>query len=391
MKSAAEPETLRIIEIAMATLTYLTTTHFDFGSIQNLNTELGKAGITRVFIATDAGVRAAGLVDKVTDALEDDLPISIFDETPGNPTEAAVTKAFEQYTADGCDGVLAIGGGSAMDLGKAVALLAGSGGPLAQYDPLAGGGQLVKAVAPLLAVPTTAGTGSEVSVGFVIIMDDGRKLTFASPLFIPKAAICDPELTLGLPGTMTAATGMDAITHCIEAFLTPGINPPADGVALDGLWRGWRHLPEAVKNGQDREARWQMMMCSTEGALSFIKGLGAVHAMSHAAGRIARLNLHHGTLNAVFLPAVLRFNEPECGDKYERLRLAIGLAPGADLADAVAAMNADIGLPAGLGAMGVEEDDIPELIAYAQKDLSARTNPRQASADDFEMMIRQSL
>ena len=375
----------------MATLTYLTTTHFDFGSVQNLNTELGKAGITRVFIATDAGVRAAGLVDKVTDALEDDLPISIFDETPGNPTEAAVTKAFEQYTADGCDGVLAIGGGSAMDLGKAVALLAGSGGPLAQYDPLAGGGQLVKAVAPLLAVPTTAGTGSEVSVGFVIIMDDGRKLTFASPLFIPKAAICDPELTLGLPGTMTAATGMDAITHCIEAFLTPGINPPADGVALDGLWRGWRHLPEAVKNGQDREARWQMMMCSTEGALSFIKGLGAVHAMSHAAGRIARLNLHHGTLNAVFLPAVLRFNTPECGDKYERLRLAIGLAPGADLADAVAAMNADIGLPAGLGAMGVEEDDIPELIAYAQKDLSARTNPRQASADDFEMMIRQSL
>lgn len=375
----------------MATLTYLTTTHFDFGSIQNLNTELRKAGITRVFIATDAGVRAAGLVDKVTDALEDDLPISIFDETPGNPTEAAVTKAFEQYTADGCDGVLAIGGGSAMDLGKAVALLAGSGGPLAQYDPLAGGGQLVKAVAPILAVPTTAGTGSEVSVGFVIIMDDGRKLTFASPLFIPRAAICDPELTLGLPDTMTAATGMDAITHCIEAFLTPGINPPADGVALDGLWRGWRHLPEAVKNGQDREARWQMMMCSTEGALSFIKGLGAVHAMSHAAGRIARLNLHHGTLNAVFLPAVLRFNAPECGDKYERLRLAIGLAPEADLADAVAAMNADIGLPAGLGAMGVEEDDIPELIAYAQKDLSARTNPRQASADDFEMMIRQSL
>ena len=375
----------------MATLTYLTTTHFDFGSIQNLNTELGKAGITRVFIATDAGVRAAGLVDKVTDALEDDLPISIFDETPGNPTEAAVMKAFEQYTADGCDGVLAIGGGSAMDLGKAVALLAGSGGPLAQYDPLAGGGQLVKAVAPILAVPTTAGTGSEVSVGFVIIMDDGRKLTFASPLFIPRAAICDPELTLGLPDTMTAATGMDAITHCIEAFLTPGINPPADGVALDGLWRGWRHLPEAVKNGQDREARWQMMMCSTEGALSFIKGLGAVHAMSHAAGRIARLNLHHGTLNAVFLPAVLRFNAPKCCDKYERLRLAIGLAPGADLADAVAAMNADIGLPAGLGAMGVEEDDIPELIAYAQKDLSARTNPRQASADDFEMMIRQSL
>lgn len=248
----------------------------------------------------------------------------------------------------------------------------------------------MKSVAPLIAVPTTSGTGSEVSVGFVIIMADGRKLTFASPLFVPKAAICDPELTLGLPTAMTAATGMDAITHCIEAFLTPTINPPADGVALDGLWRGWRHLPVAVKDGGDREARWQMMMCSTEGALSFIKGLGAVHAMSHAAGRIERLNLHHGTLNAVFLPAVLRFNAPECGEKYERLRQAIGLAPGADLAEAVSAMNDAIGLPSGLGEMGVEEQDIPELIAYAMKDLSAVTNPRSATEDDFEAMIRES-
>ena len=146
----------------MATLTYLTTTHFDVGALQKLPSELDKAGISKLFIATDTGVRAAGLVDKVTGALAADVPISIFDETPGNPTEAAVTKAFEQYTADGCNGVLAIGGGSAMDLGKAVALLAGSGGPLTQYDPLAGGGQLVKAVAPLIAVPTTAGTGSEV-------------------------------------------------------------------------------------------------------------------------------------------------------------------------------------------------------------------------------------
>lgn len=375
----------------MATLTYLTTTHFDFGALQQLPAELRKAGISKPFIATDAGVRAAGLVERVTSALEADVPTSLFDGTPGNPTEAAVLKALDQYTSDGCDGVLAIGGGSAMDLGKAVALLAGSGGPLAQFDPLAGGGKLVKSVAPLVAVPTTAGTGSEVSVGFVIIMDDGRKLTFASPLFLPKAAICDPELTLGLPETMTAATGMDAITHCIEAFLTPTINPPADGVALDGLWRGWRYLPKAVRDGKDREARWQMMMCSTEGAMSFIKGLGAVHALSHSAGRIERLNLHHGTLNAVFLPAVLRFNAPDCGEKYDRLRQAMGLAPGADIADAVSAMNADIGLPSGLNAMGVQEEDIPDLIAYAQRDLSALTNPRRATADDFEVMIRESL
>lgn len=374
----------------MATLTYLTTTHFDFGAVQKIPTELGRAGISKPFIATDRGVCAAGLVEKAIGAIGEEVPISIFDETPGNPTEFAVLKAFEQYKEDSCDGVLAIGGGSSMDLGKAVALLAGSGGPLAQFDPLAGGTKRVQSVAPLIAIPTTAGTGSEVSVGFVIIMDDGRKLTFASPLFVPKAAICDPELTLGLPQMMTAATGMDAITHCIEAFLTPTVNPPADGVALDGLWRGWRNLPQAVMDGNNREARWQMMMCSTEGAMSFIKGLGAVHAMSHAAGRIERLNLHHGTLNAVFLPAVLRFNASECDEKFERLRQVIGLAKGADIAEAVAEMNADIGLPPGLQAIGLEEEDIPDLIAYAKKDLSALTNPRNATDEDYEAMIRES-
>jgi 4-hydroxybutyrate dehydrogenase len=375
----------------MATLTYLTTTHFDYGAVQKVPSALRRAGISRPFIATDVGVRTAGLVQAVTGTLDKDMPVSLFDGTPGNPTEAAVLKALDQFTSDGCDGVLAIGGGSSMDLGKAVALLSGSGGPLAQYDPLQGGGKLIKSVAPLIAIPTTAGTGSEVSVGFVIIMSDGRKVTFASPHFVPRAAICDPELTLGLPKALTAATGMDAITHCIEAFLTPTINPPADGVALDGLWRGWHALPIAVENGQDRDARWQMMMCSTEGALSFIKGLGAVHAISHAAGRIERLNLHHGTLNAVLLPAVLRFNASVCGEKYKRLGQAMGLSPKADLAEAVSAMNAEIGLPSGLGDMGVEEENIPELVAYSMKDLSAATNPRGATEDDFEAIIRGSL
>ncbi|MEO0643437.1 MAG: iron-containing alcohol dehydrogenase, partial [Pseudomonadota bacterium] len=243
----------------------------------------------------------------------------------------------------------------------------------------------------LIAVPTTSGTGSEVSVGFVIILEDGRKMTFASPLFVPLAAICDPELTMGLPPMMTAATGMDAITHCIEAFLTPQVNPPAEGVALDGLWRGWQYLPRAVKDGSDREARWQMMMCSTEGAMAFIKGLGAVHAMSHAAGRIRRLNPHHGTLNAVFLPTVLRFNQEVCEDKYVRLRAAMGLEPGADLAQAIEGMNASIGIPSGLAEMGIEESDIAEMVTYAQSDLAALSNPRRANADEFEAMIREAM
>ncbi|MEO0463225.1 MAG: iron-containing alcohol dehydrogenase [Pseudomonadota bacterium] len=375
----------------MPTLTYLTTTHFDFGALEKLPRELKNAAITKPFIATDAGLVAAGLVDTVIAALGEGAAPSVFDGTPGNPTEEAVKAGFAQYTEDGCDGVIALGGGSSMDLGKAVALLAGSGGPLAQYDPLAGGAKLIKAVAPVIAVPTTSGTGSEVSVGFVIILEDGRKMTFASPLFIPKAAICDPELTMGLPPAMTAATGMDAITHCIEAFLVAAPNPPADGVALDGLWRGWQYLPKAVADGSDRDARWNMMMCSTEGALAFIKGLGAVHAMSHAAGRIRRVNPHHGTLNAVFLPEVLRFNASVCEEKYVRLRQAMGLEPGADLAAAIEGMNAKIGIPSGLAAMGIEESDIPEMIEFAQGDLAARGNPRRATAEDFEAMIRASM
>ncbi|MEM7688403.1 MAG: iron-containing alcohol dehydrogenase [Pseudomonadota bacterium] len=375
----------------MATLTYLTTTHFDFGALEMLPKALKQNGITKPLIATDAGLIAAGVVQTVLDAIGPDFEPVVYDETPGNPTEEATKDALELYTANGCDGIVALGGGSSMDLGKAVGLLAESGGPLEQYDPLVGGAKLIKGMAPLIAVPTTSGTGSEVSVGFVIILEDGRKMTFASPLFIPKVAICDPELTMGLPAGMTAATGMDAITHCIEAFLTPQVNPPAEGIALDGLRRGWQWLPKAVKDGSDRDARWNMMMCSTEGALAFVKGLGAVHAMSHAAGRIRRLNPHHGTLNAVFLPAVLRFNESVCEEKYARLREAIGLAPGGDLAAAIEGLNKEIGIPSGLAEMGIEESDIAEMVEYAMKDLSARSTPRKASADEYEAMIRESM
>ena len=371
----------------MALLTYLTTNHFDFGALQMLAPEAKRLGITRPLIVTDPGVRAAGLLDRVLEALGSEAAVTVYDQTPGNPTERAVLAALALYQDAGCDGVIGLGGGSPMDLGKAVALLARCGGPLAQYDPLAGGRDKATAIAPLIAIPTTSGTGSEVSIGFVIIMEDGRKLTFASPLFIPKVAICDPELTLGLPPMMTAATGMDAITHCIEAFLTPTVNPPAEGVALDGLRRGWQNIERAVADGSDRQARWELMMASTEGALAFIKGLGAVHAMSHAAGRLEDLRLHHGTLNALFLPAVLRFNADACVEKYARLREAMGLPPGADLADAIAEMNQRIGMPGGLAAMGVTTDHVPGIIEYAQKDLSARSNPKRATADDYAAMI----
>jgi 4-hydroxybutyrate dehydrogenase len=365
--------------------------HFDFGSLAQLPKVLSRLGVTRPLLATDAGLRATGLVDRVTELLAGQAELACFDATPANPTEEAVLAALALYRERGCDGVICLGGGSPMDLGKAVALLAASGEPLGQYDPLQGGNRRVQSVAPLVAIATTAGTGSEVSLGFVITMADGRKLTFANPRFLPLVALCDPELTFGLPPLLTAATGMDAITHCIEAVLATPVNPPADGIGLDGLWRGWRHLRRAVEDGSDREARWQMMMASVEGALAFVKGLGAVHSMSHAAGRLKALRLHHGTLNAVILPTVLRFNESHCAEAYARLRSAMGLPTGADLARAVEEMNAAIGLPPGLAAMGLGEEHIPDMVPHAVADLSTRTNPRPIDAEDYAQLFRAAL
>lgn len=375
----------------MAILSYLTTTHFDFGALRILPKELERLGMHRPLIATDRGVRAAGLLDAVLAVIPGAQDIPVFDDTPGNPTEAAALAAFDLYQANGCDGVIGLGGGSSMDLGKAVALLAGSGGSLDRYDPLTGGARRIDRVAPVIAIPTTSGTGSEVSVGFVIVMKDGRKLTFASPKMIPNVAICDPELTLGLPPALTAATGMDAVTHCIEAILSPVVNPPAEGIGYDGLRRAWRHIERAVQDGSDREARWNMMMASTEGAMAFVKGLGAVHSMSHAAGRLPGLRLHHGTLNAVILPTILRFNAGTAPEKYDRMAEAMGLATGADLAEAVLARNASIGLPGGLRVMGVTEEMIPDLVPHAVADLSSRTTPRTVDAQVYRDLFHAAL
>jgi 4-hydroxybutyrate dehydrogenase len=375
----------------MALLSYLTTTHFDHGAIKMLAPELKRLGVSRPLFVTDRGVRAAGLLDRVLALLPEGAAPPVYDGTPGNPTERATLEALALYRAEACDGVVCLGGGSAMDLGKTVALLAVSGEPLARFDPLQGGAKHIRGIAPVICIPTTAGTGSEVSLGVVIVLEGGRKLTVANPQLIPKVAICDPELTLGLPPLMTAATGMDAVTHCIEAFLAPSINPPADGVALDGLYRGWRHIETAVAHGGDRDARWHMMMASTEGAMAFIKGLGAVHSMSHAIGRREDLRAHHGTLNALILPTVLRFNAAACEDKYVRLRQAMGLDAGADLADAVAARNAAIGLPKGLAALGVTHEMIPDLVPYALADLAHFGTPVKPTAEQYAQLYEQAL
>lgn len=378
----------------MAFINYVTQIQFDFGAVRLLRQECERVGITRPLIVTDQGVKAAGVLQKALDALGG-MPHAVFDQTPSNPTEAAVRAAAAIYQEQRCDGLIAVGGGSAIDCAKGVAIAATHEGPLSHYATIEGGSpRISERVAPLIAVPTTSGTGSEVARGAIIIVDDHRKLGFHSWHLVPRAAICDPELTYGLPAMLTAATGMDAIAHCMETFMAAAFNPPADGIALDGLTRGWAHIERATRNGQDAEARRQLMSASMQGAMAFQKGLGCVHSLSHSLGGV-NPRLHHGTLNAMFLPAVVRFNaEAEsvrAEQRLQRMAHAMGLDSGRDIPEAIRDMNARLGLPTGLAAMGVERAQFAAVIGGALKDHCHGTNPRLASADDYEQMLATSL
>ena len=382
----------------MAHIQYLTQIHLDPGVVQRLREECVRVGIAKPLVISDAGVRAAGVLDLALAALGD-LPHAVFDATPSNPTEAAVRSAAAQYRAQGCDGLIAVGGGSSIDLAKGVAIAATHEGPLVGYATIEGGSaKISERVAPLIAVPTTAGTGSEVARGAILIVDDGRKLGFHSWHLLPQAALLDPELTVGLPPGLTAATGMDAIAHCLETFMAPAVNPPADGIALDGLQRGWAHIERATRDGRDIEARWNMLSASMQGAMAFQKGLGCVHSLSHSLGGV-NPKLHHGTLNAIFLPAVVRFNAPaesiQRERRLQRIAQAMGLAgcdaQGNEVAEAIRAMNQRLGLPHGLAAMGATAELFERVIDGAMADHCHKTNPRLATRDDYRAMLEASM
>lgn len=382
----------------MAFIFYITQVQLDFGAVKLLPQECERTGMKRPLVVTDPGVRAAGVLDQALAALGD-VPHAIFDQTPSNPTEAAVRAATQVFHENGCDGLIAVGGGSSIDLAKGVAIAATHEGPLKTYATIEGGSpKITDRVAPVIAVPTTAGTGSEVARGAIVIVDDGRKLGFHSWHLVPKTAICDPELTMGLPPFLTAATGMDAIAHCMETFMAGAINPPADGIALDGLERGWRHIERATRNSQDRDARWQMMSASMQGAMAFQKGLGCVHSLSHSLGG-ANPKLHHGTLNALFLPAVIRFNAKAESMVRERrlarMAHAMGIgstdSQGTEVAEAIRDMNRRLGLPSGLAAVGVTSELFDRIISGAMADHCHKTNPRLATPDDYRDMLEASM
>jgi 4-hydroxybutyrate dehydrogenase len=384
--------------VAMALINYITQVQIDFGVLALLPQECARAGVKKPLVVSDAGVRAAGLLDRAIAALGG-MRHAVFDATPSNPNEAAVRLAARVYLDSGCDGLVAVGGGSSIDLAKGVAIAATHEGPLKIYATIEGGSpRISERVAPLIAVPTTAGTGSEVARGAIVIVDDGRKLGFHSWHLVPKTALLDPELTLGLPPFLTAATGMDAIAHCMETFMAPAVNPPADGIGIDGLERAWRHIERATHDGSDRDARWNMMSASMQGAMAFQKGLGCVHSLSHSLGGV-NPKLHHGTLNAMFLPAVVKFNA--CADsmrkdrRLARMGRAMGLPSSDDtgdaIADAVRAMNASLGLPSGLAALGVTASMYERIVDGAMADHCHKTNPRLATREDYVAMLESSM
>lgn len=379
----------------MALIQYLTHIQFDFGAVRLLQEECDRVGIKRPMVVTDQGIRSAGLLEPTMRHLKQAEKVPVFDETPPNPNEKAVRKAVAIFIENECDGIIALGGGSSIDLAKGVAVCATHEGPLKTFAVIEGGlSRITSATAPVIAVPTTAGTGSEVGRGAILILDDGRKVGIISPFIVPKTAICDPELTMKLPAQLTAATGMDAIAHCLETFMSPLFNPPADGIALDGLNRAWRHIEQATNNPADRDARLNMMSASMQGALAFQKGLGCVHSLSHSLGGI-NPRLHHGTLNAIFLPSVIEFNAAAATmvqeEKLDRMATAMRLANGTFVAKEVLNMTKRLGLPTTLTQLGVTQELFTNIIDGALADHSHKTNPREASRDDYMGMLTAAL
>ena len=375
----------------MALIQYLTAIEFEAGIVADLERLVRGVGITRALLVTDPGLAAGPIVPRVT-ALLGGLAVATFAKTPSNPTESAVLEAVTVYAEHDCDGIVALGGGSPIDLAKAMALVATHDGPLEQFALIRGGlARITSRVAPVVAIPTTAGTGSEVGRAALITLADGRKLGLVSPHLIPRLAVCDPALTVGLPPQLTAATGMDALTHCIETYLSPRVNPPADAIALDGAARAVEWIEPAYRRGDNIDARWNMMMASLQGGLTFQKGLGAVHSMSHPLGGLRAISLHHGTLNAVILPAVLRFNAVVSQDKLATLAARIGVDSADAMPQFITSLNRRLGLPSSLREMGVTEAMVEQVIDDVVADHSTPTNPRPVTRADFVSIFEDAM
>jgi len=372
-----------------ANWSYPTSIRFGAGRIQELADSCASLGIKKPLLVTDRGLAKLPLVGDIL-ALMDKAGLGngLFFEVDPNPTDENLEQGVAAYKAGDHDGVIALGGGSGLDLGKAVAFMAGQTRPVWDFEDIGDWWTRAdaKAIAPIIAVPTTAGTGSEVGRASVITnaKTHVKKIIF-HPKILPSIVICDPQLTIGMPKAITAGTGMDAFAHCLEAFCSPHYHPMSQGIALEGLRLVKHYLPRAYQQPDDLEARGQMMSAAAMGAVAFQKGLGAIHAISHPIG--AHYNKHHGTTNAVVMPMVLQFNRSVIEEPLARAAAYLDIKGGFDgFYDYVLELRHSLAIPANLTEFGVPRDEIDLLTTQALEDPSVGGNPLEMNFDNTKAL-----
>jgi 4-hydroxybutyrate dehydrogenase len=368
--------------MSLSTFSFPTTILFGAGAINRLPDELRARGVARPLLVTDAGLARTAVFERVRALIPH---AAVFSRVDPNPTEQNVLDGADYYLAQGCDGIIGLGGGSPIDAAKAIRLKATHPLPLADYDDLRDGwAKITSNLPPFIAVPTTAGTGSEVGRSTVItIAATNRKTVIFSPHLIPSPAIVDPELTLDLPPHITAGTGMDAFTHNVEAYLSKGFHPLCDAIALGGAKLANDNLPLVMREPRNVEARGLMLMASMMGAIAFQKGLGATHSLAHPLS--SEFGMHHGTANAVLLPAVLEFNRDASAGRLAYLSAQLGCA---DLPARVRELNGICGIQPCLRDYGIPESALPMLADKALQDGCHQFNPRPCTREDLLALYR---
>ncbi|MDA3917284.1 MAG: iron-containing alcohol dehydrogenase [Deltaproteobacteria bacterium] len=375
-----------------------TTIYFGAGALDNLPDYIQDLKIQKPLIVTDPGMLDTDVFPKVEKVLKDaGIQYSIFSKVNPNPLDSDISKAVEVFQQTGCNGLIGFGGGSALDASKMVQVIAAHGGMVNDYDISTGGNQNIKGpLVPMIAIPTTAGTGSEVgSCSVITSVEQGRKFLVCSPLLIPSIAILDPELTTGLPASLTAGTGMDAFTHCIEALTVKQLHPMCDAIALKGIEFVAKYLETAVKSPNNIEARGYMQLAAMMGAVAFQKDLGAAHSLSHSLSAVC--HVPHGLANAICIIPVMKFNKETCLKEYAKVAACLGINTfgmsdneAAEKAiEAVTDLNRGIGIPEKLSAVGVKKEHLEELATKAFLDGCHQTNARKCSKEDLMNLYKE--
>ena len=376
--------------MAIVRFSFPTTIHFGPGARNLVAAHVSELGLRRPLVVTDRGLAALPLLPDFLRLLDGGLEVGVYAGVHGNPTASQVRDGVKSYHDHRADCVIGLGGGAALDIAKVVAAMAVHDGDVIEYawdHPQVR--SLTNDLPPVFALPTTSGTGSEVGRSSVVSEDESHiKRVIFSPKLLAREVFADPELTLGLPPAVTAATGMDALTHNIESYLSPAYHPLCDGIALEGVRIAARALPVAVRDGRNLQARGDMMMASMMGAIAFQKDLGAVHSCAHALGAVC--DLHHGLANALMLEPVMRFNAEAVPEKFAELAHAAGLVQAGEFVPWLGRLKREIGIAPSLAAAGVRRSQFGRLVGLAVKDVCHQTNPRPCTPADFENFFEQA-